>query len=270
MKETNTDQKSIGAQGHLDENELAQYIEYLRHETDQAPVQLIEHVQTCSFCRAEVMALYDMLDALPDIAEEPSGLETDYRQPSGHRAKTVALRIIRTAAAVAAVVVLSWGVKQLVVNRLHDNRQAAGIKMDSSTLVGSKMNGQPSGTTHGEGKSLIPDSVSFAAAFAPNPGYDNMVEAKYRTDRNPNVVGPGPETELAPGDSLQISWTPNSADVFELVIVDNKGNDIRRVKLGKVSSFSWKIDLNPGLYYWKFTNKEEIWKVGRMIIKPGK
>ena len=47
---------------HLDENELALFAEFLRHEREELPAGLREHVETCAHCRAEVMAITDMLE----------------------------------------------------------------------------------------------------------------------------------------------------------------------------------------------------------------
>jgi outer membrane phospholipase A len=80
------------------------------------------------------------------------------------------------------------------------------------------------------------------------------------------VKGPGPESIFAPGDSLKITWTAEPEEKYQIVIIDNKSNTIKEINAGPESFLAWKIDLKPGLYYWKFLGKDEMWKVGSLRV----
>jgi hypothetical protein len=92
------------------------------------------------------------------------------------------------------------------------------------------------------------------------------VGAKYRSGTDPKVAGPVPGKVFAPGDTLKMFWTPDHADEYVLVILDNKASPVKEIKPEAAATLAWKIDLKPGLYYWKFLGKEEMWKVGKIKI----
>ena len=275
MKETDKYQNSSNNPEHLDDNELAQYAEYLRDETGQIPGKLIDHVASCGYCRAELMAITDMLDTLPDIAEEPNPSVIGYPLSVVHRSSSAVFKLLRTAAAIAAIFLLAWIVQQLLPDRPMNEPVATNKVKDSTPtpdtltpnpLTPNPLTSNPLTPNPSAKITTLPDTIRYAAAFIPNPVYENLVGAKYRSGSEPKVVGPDPGKVFAPGDTLKISWTPDPGDEYVLVILDNKANPVKEIKTGAVALLAWKIDLTPGLYYWKFLGKEEMWKVGKMKI----
>lgn len=270
MKETDTYQNSSKDQKHLDDNELAQYAEYLRHETGRIPDKLIDHVSSCSYCRAELMAITDMLDTLPGLVEEPTSPVIGYPLSVVHRSASFGFKIVRAAASIAAIFLLAWIVLQLIPDHpLHEPVASNAIKdslpsKDSITnnLVTSNLLTSDSSARI----TAVPDTVRYASAYVTNPIYENMVGAKYRSGSDPKVMGPDAGFVFAPGDTLKIFWTPDPGDEYTLVILDNKANQVKEIKTGAEALLAWKIDLKPGLYYWKFLGREEMWKVGKIKI----
>lgn len=271
MKETLKYQKSSNKPEHLDENELAQYAEYLRHETGRIPEKLIEHVESCGYCRAELMAVTDLLDTLPgelpDVAGEPASPVTGYPL-SAVKGSFSVLKLLRTAAAVAAVVLLAWFIQKLLPDRLMNTPVATNTVKDSTMGAQSPIrdSANPAAGSLPAAATAIPDTIRYASAFVPDPGYENLVGAKYRSGRDPKVTGPDPAVVFAPGDTLKISWTPDPGVEYLLSILNNKADQVVEIKIGPASALAWKINLKPGLYYWKFLGNEEMWKVGRMRV----
>lgn len=113
MKETDPYSRNKSTPGHPDENELAQYAEYLRSDAGNLPEKLVRHVESCSYCRAELMAITDLLDELPDLAEEPA---EDSLQPAvGSRQGAVGSRQFAVGRRQSAV-----GSRQFAVGRGQD------------------------------------------------------------------------------------------------------------------------------------------------------
>ncbi len=108
--------------------------------------------------------------------------------------------------------------------------------------------------------------MRYAQAFVPNATLDLLVDAVYRSGTDPRAVGPGPETIFTSRDTLKISWTPDPRDSYKLLIVDNKGTKIIEIEPEAPSLIAWVPNLKPGLYYWKFIGKDELWKVGRFRV----
>jgi hypothetical protein len=255
---------------HLDENELAQYAEYLRHETPHIPERLAAHVESCSYCRAELMAITDMLGELPDLAEEP--IAPILAAPPGWSRKPLftGKRLLRSAAAVAAIFLLSWGVLQVLPDR--PMREPVAGTTDKNKMT--PENRGIASREHPEKDSsatavVASDTVLYASAYVPDPALESLVNARYRSGRDPGVAGPDRGSVFAPGDTLRISWSEGTKDEFMMDILDNRGNRMQRITAGKAARIDWKIDLKPGLYYWKFVGKDELWKVGRFRVITG-
>lgn len=294
MNDTDSYKKNGNHPEHPDENALAQYAEYLRHETESIPEDLKAHVESCSYCRAELMAITDMLDQLPDLAEEestqssvgerpvsPPSFAVGSRQsdfvgegpegppssaPGNRQPKKLRITWLRAAAAVAAVFLLAWTIQQFLPAR--KTTEPVAINTPKPSLSSPRTRGPIPETRNPTPDTRYPkpDTVLYASAYIPNPALENLVGAKYRSGTDPMVKGPGPESIFAPGDSLKITWKAEPEEKYQIVIIDNKSNTIKEINAGPESFLAWKIDLKPGLYYWKFLGKDEMWKVGRLRV----
>jgi hypothetical protein len=294
MNDTDSYKKYGNHPEHPDENALAQYAEYLRHETESIPEDLKAHVESCSYCRAELMAITDMLDQLPDLAEEEStqssvgegpvsppsfavgsrqsdfvgeGPEGPPSSAAGNRQpKKLRITWLRAAAAVAAVFLVAWAIQQFLPAR--KTTEPVAINTPKPSLSSPRTRGPIPETRNPTPDTRYPkpDTVLYASAYIPNPALENLVGAKYRSGTDPMVKGPGPESIFAPGDSLKITWKAEPEEKYQIVIIDNKSNTIKEINAGPESFLAWKIDLKPGLYYWKFLGKDEMWKVGRLRV----
>ena len=294
MNDTDSYKKYGNHPEHPDENALAQYAEYLRHETESIPEDLKAHVESCSYCRAELMAITDMLDQLPDLAEEEStqssvgegpvsppsfavgsrqsdfvgeGPEGPPSSAAGNRQpKKLRITWLRAAAAVAAVFLVAWAIQQFLPAR--KTTEPVAINTPKPSLSSPRTRGPIPETRNPTPDTRYPkpDTVLYASAYIPNPALENLVGAKYRSGTDPMVKGPGPESIFSPGDSLKITWKAEPEEKYQIVIIDNKSNTIKEINAGPESFLAWKIDLKPGLYYWKFLGKDEMWKVGRLRV----
>jgi hypothetical protein len=261
-----------GEQGHLDENEIALFAEHLQDKTVGVPDRIVRHVASCPQCRAEVMAVSDLLGELPDLALEP---EASYSvtQKGGSGSKLFTFRgLARTAAAIAAVFALSWIVQQVILNQRDQRKMAVNAGMDSTATDSSSQHDTLKGGRTGSGSDvpgkvvLKPDTVLYADAYVPEPTYESLVGARYRATGDPKVKGPGPGTVLAPGDTLLFTWMPRPDAWYRLLVVDNTGRTKMELDLPSSGRLALKADLKPGLYYWKFLGHEELWKVGKFKV----
>lgn len=269
MKKQQTQRQNYAHPDHLDENELAQYIEYLRSERDQVPEELISHVESCSYCRAEVMAMSDLMDTLPNIEEAPASYPSSKQKSATLRKQPMVIKILRTAAAVAALVMVAWGLKYVLTGDPMNDPTSSNKKHDSMLAskkpsVKKSNNGDAKSATDGQ---IHTDTILYADAFANNPVYENMIASKYRVSKHMQFVGPETDSIFSPGDPFHLSWKTDLTDQFELLIIDNRERIVYSAYSGSSHELNWKIDLQPGLYYWKLVGNQEVWKVSRFIVR---
>jgi hypothetical protein len=233
-----------------------------------------------------------LLDQLPDVAEEPAGSVSGYpgsnmpdRLTVTRSGPMVGYRWLRAAAAVAAVVLIALGVERMIPDRPGRQPVAVnGLKnvtLSLDTISPDAQSKNPQTNTPLMVDPLVAknanvgsysisgsvaDTVRYASAFVPDPTYEGLVGAKYRSGTDPNVSGPALGSVFAPGDTLKVFWTPDQEDHFIILIFDNQGIPVKEIRPGRVASFALKIDFKPGLYYWKLTGKEEVWKVGKFKV----
>ncbi len=280
MKEILTYKKSNGKPEHPDANDLARYAEFLRHETDEVPDELVEHVSSCNFCKSELMAITDLLDTLPDldVAEEPAATTSMPRRPF----RTPRVRWIRAIVSVAAIVLLAWIVVSLLPEKpLHapiasssgrdsviqrDAEQPANLPARSDSTAKNRVAKSSAEAESNEKTPMVSDTIRYAQSFSTHPVYENLVSAKYRSGNDPKVQGPVPGAIFSSGDTLKISWTPDPNDQYQLVILDNLARQVKEIKGGSEGFLIWPLDLKPGLYYWKLLGRDEMWKVGKIKI----
>ena len=283
MKDSSEYHAGTGEPGHLDENGLAWYADFLRGDAGPVPERMVEHVAACAYCRAELMAITDLLDQLPDLVEEPY---EPLSAPGLKSQKTSRQQLavwLRTVAALAAVGLLAWVVQRLLPDAPVKEPLVSIMAPDSTTVTPDQPDSlvvadHPPTGAGAEGSAVIvaprdkrptgplPDTVLYAAAFIPNPAYENMIGAKYRAGTDPKVAGPDPGRIIAPGDTLIFSWNPDPDDAYLLLVVTNRDSTVCEINPGPNGKLAWKADLKPGLYYWKFLGQEDLWKVGRVKV----
>jgi len=240
MKEQKTYHDGPDAGYHLDENGLAVYAEYLRHQRDDLPDELRIHVENCGHCRAEIMALTDLLDDIPE-----SRVTNHESRVTNH-----ASRILRLIASLAAVVLLAWIIQLFRDKHPESAPTIVSTPQDTQVVMDTTL-----------------DIFVYAQAFIPDPDLESLVSATFREAGNPLPEGPSNDRIFHPGDTLRITWSPEPGQSHSFTILDNQGFPRTAwEKLGD-SPFSLIIDLTPGLYYWKFTGEKVLWKVGRFTVR---
>ena len=230
MKEENKYQTKRDPSNHLDEIEFAIYADFLRGDRKDVPGDLEAHVGNCAYCRHELMAITDLLDRVDWVEDSGSNAGKEPRHLRGLKSFMPLLRI---AAALAVLIVVSGIIQQFIIR---------------------------------PGRVNVPDSVRYAGDFLPNPSLEAIVSAEYRSAKDPLVQGPSRETVFAPGDTLVLTWSPDTTDRYLIVIMDNQAGEVQSIRPGGDSVLVWKVNVKPGLYYWRFHGREDLWKIGKFRV----
>jgi hypothetical protein len=255
MKEKEKLEPGHSHSAHLDENELALFAEFLRHEKEDLPEGLREHVESCARCRAEVMAVTEMLEEVGRQETEDERLKTKDQRLRGQETRKIEttlrrlMPIIRVVASVAAVIFLAW-----IIQVIRPEKPEPGIMAGSDSA------------SSGLSVSIPADTLLLAQAFLPDSTLEKMVAATYRAPGEPKPEVPSNEAFFHSGDTLHFNRIPETGGDYYLVILNNRGIQQAKIHAQRNGSLQWKINLEPGLYYWKFLGKEELWKVGRFKV----
>jgi hypothetical protein len=176
------------------------------------------------------MAITDLLDQVDWV--EDSGARAEKGQGQMKRMKSL-MPLLKIAAALAVLIVVSGIIQQFIIR---------------------------------PGRVNMPDTVRYAGDFLPNPSLEAIVSAQYRSAKDPLVQGPSRETVFAPGDTLVLTWSPDTTDRYLIVIMDNHAGEVQSIRPGGDSVLGWKVNVKPGLYYWRFHGREDLWKIGKFRV----
>ena len=59
-------------ESHLDENEIAAYVDALREDLqDQLPGEILEHVAKCFECKVEIIEVWELVEVIGATSDEP-------------------------------------------------------------------------------------------------------------------------------------------------------------------------------------------------------
>lgn len=261
MRQEEHDMKGEPTKGHLDENALAYYAEYLRGLHDSVPESDREHVERCARCRQEIAEIDHLLDQVKE-AEVPYGKS---RRPV--RWKTA----VRLAGAVAAVFVLAWLIQWFMKEPIEQERIAG----PTDSLLIESPTGQDS--TRADTVALpeavppepadtdVHDTIRYAEAFKPHPGLEALVGIRYRNVVQVQVKTPQDVT-LQPGDTLLLIWDPLPEDTYQVRLVNNRDEAVLLTDPSKEHRVLIPLRLSPGLYYWKLETEEELVQAGRVKV----
>ena len=107
----------------------------------------------------------------------------------------------------------------------------------------------------------------FADNFIPNQGIEALIGNKYRAVNIPKLSSPPVDTTLSLADTFLFKGTNPEGEKLDLQVLNNKGIIIEHHR--DIIDLNLSIDLPsvPGLYYWKLSGEEELYIVGRIILK---
>lgn len=99
--------------------------------------------------------------------------------------------------------------------------------------------------------------------FAIHPDLEQELGARVLRSAPVQVLSPG--VEIKPDDEILFAWEADAQGTFQVVILDNQGNEIKSLRTtGR--SIRYQIDLAHGLYYWKLLQNDDWIFTGKILI----
>jgi hypothetical protein len=229
------------ADGHLNVNGISMYVDALRDKTvNSLPSPVLDHVQTCAHCRAEVT---DLFAVVLGVEKEEAGVQ------SGANAAHWWDHGWRLAAAITGL---------------------CGVGIISALLLTrTPVNSHPpaAGGSNASDDSLRvqrPDSMQFIAArFAESPELENLLIGGTRSE-DTEVRGPENGREITVGTVFR--WESSVTPPYRVTIVDNHNTIVRSTSVPS-PVYVLADSLRPGLYYWKLIGSGNLMHVGKFVVR---
>jgi len=242
---------------HIDDNAMAVYVDWLRHDGPKPDERILEHVASCSSCKRSILELSEMLDGVDraDGLEKKRGIKLNYIL----RAVAVLVGVF----AVAMIVQFLRPEKTDVELALVDD-DSVQIIISSTELEEDTLSPRKISQTE-EIEIVQHDTIRYAANFKPNPGLEAMVSARFRSAKQEEVSISLPPEKLVKGETITLKLLGADDKEAEFILISNKGENLRII-VPNESVITMELNFDPGLYYWKLISSDEVILFGKFRL----
>ncbi len=253
--------------GHINDIWTAIIADNLREgKGNNLPEKLKDHLEGCELCRDSA---FDVFCAITHSEETQYKIPEMFTLHKAEPKKNSYGIFLRTAATLLvltfiSMIYLNITKKSTINNKLIEesvkkknikifNKDFENIyKKGEQTTV--KKTGQRMNSTKAR-KQLNP--------FKDNPNLEYMVDSTHR-GRMIQIISP--EFKIIKEGDLVFRWQ-NHIDKKLILKILNNVNETLYTFVAKGSMVEFHGELNPGLYYWKLEDKENLYHVGKFIIR---
>jgi hypothetical protein len=233
--------------GHLTDEASALLIDALVHDrTPEVPEQVLTHIEMCGECKDKIIDVGAFL-------RNPDAARIRKRNRYFYPGKIAAVFVV-FALLIGVYVVISQNPSFLN----HDNT-VTSTTLSQKQIITPK----PLDSTKIEIDNKKPtakqNSQPADAAFRMNPNLENMIDSQLRGIYLEALT---PVNNTIVTIPIHFSWKKELAASHILEIVNNK-NKILFSYMVSGTTFDFKENLAPGLYYWKIESKNELVHVGK-------
>lgn len=251
--------------GHLTEDDLAAYADWLTHTKSEPSESIRDHVANCQHCRSEVMEIADIVRETERLgAMPPANRSARIGRPGWNT-------IFRIAASVAAVFVLALLIQKFWPD--HKTKPPMAERVDSSETGPAdslqQQDIQQVPVERGEvppSVQALSDTIRYAQNFEPNPMYESLIGAVFRAAHDPKLRSPEIGHIVEPGDTLEFIWNHDPEEKFALRVLTNRDEKVAMLIPEQPGRLTWIVPVRPGLYYWKFEGAERLYNIGKIRV----
>ncbi len=242
---------------HIDDNAKAGYIDWLRNEGPRPDEKILEHVAECSTCKYEIFELSELLDRADQTG----------KTVKNHKMKlNLVLRAVAVLAGVMAVA--------LIVQFLKPEKgetEIAQLEGDSVQVVSAEVDSERDSalSKNSPDPEVIEitqhDTIKYAANFVQNYGLETLINARFRSENSDDTEKNMIAQLQKIGDELNLDLSNLKGSNVEFILISNTGKKLKNINTQE-QKVKLKLNLDPGLYYWKIIRSDEILKVGKFRL----
>ncbi len=252
---------------HLNDISFSLFAEALKFETvEKLPQEILSHVEICSDCKQQILALTDIISKL-EYSSEFSKKRGDIGQKRSYSDFSFFLKI-----AAIFIVGLAIGLTMYFTRVIKTEPPIAVIRDSVKMHIAanhdsSKQNSKENKQNNFHIKpSLIEDqnNYSYAANFEPSPLFESIIGESSRTDEI-KILSPANKQEFRINTDIKIEWKTTEELLLTLKVLNNRENLIFSITTrGNSVLFNKKPD--PGIYYWKLETEDDLLFIGKFLI----
>lgn len=241
---------------HLSTEEIAIYIDALKKgKLDKVPRHIIEHIETCDECAAEVIDIYDTFNQQNELKNE--------------KRKGSIFYIIGSAAAAAILLLIFFNKTMFKGENAHHQTQLANTIEQRELLetMDLKIDSLHKKPIQDLLDNTVPaDKKILAAAYLPDKEFELLVERYKGTMRGTEIeMITTSVLELKSKKTVKLEWENPDKNLLTLEVYNNKATKIRETN---IKGNSFEFSERQGLYYWKLFNRDyDLLFCGKIIIK---
>lgn len=231
---------------HLSHQGVALYVDALKLERiADLPQELVQHVELCYECKAEITGLFSLVKEETYFHEEP--------HPTFINARATWFKSVPVWSRAAAAVILVVGAGALLYRLVPSTPPVPQTAAANRVAADSA----PSRTTE-------PSGPRDPLAFAESPALETLVDGTLRSSAAEGVFPPNGAT-VRTGTVFSYREAEGRRST-ELVFLSNKEIVVRTAKM-QGGRYVLREPLPPGLYYWKLIGAGELLHVGKFIVR---
>lgn len=258
---------------HLSDEKIARYVEVLQSEDwDGLPLEIQEHIEHCTSCHQQALDLYA-------IVSQVSWSEQREKEVPQKGRRLISMKIIRWAMA-AVLVGLSFYFYRYLdrpkpVNTIETDRPIATNPEEARDEKAWNQDEQKSPTPKKEDTTNPPKSTTprlesnvrslYAANFVPSESMELLIADPLRS-AGLELVQPVEEKPLNWRKGIRFEWTGDTEEQLFLQLEDNRAKVIYAEPMVGLTD-TLLLDLEPGIYYWRLENEEDLLMVGRLVLE---
>lgn len=259
--------------GHLTEEGIALYAETLQSENWTVLAKEVGfHIEDCSVCHGEALALYALLSEM-DKAKEEKGVDNKVG------GRLVQMRMVRWAM-VAVLAGLSFYFYRYLdrpntQNNIQKDQPIANEERENADTTPIAKEEKESTTPKKENTESSPIPTApvpkpdnrdlYASNFVPSEQMEALLTDAVRGD-DLELIRPKQKAVFQVQENILFEWAGTNEEALFLQIENNKGEKVYQTPLSNLQ-FNFQADLPPGLYYWRLESEEDLLMLGRLELE---
>lgn len=256
--------------GHLTDEGLSLYAEALKLDRlDQLPIEVLAHVEQCPECESQVGVIYSLIAEMDmdELGPHPSledKTETNSTAKSRFRDGGRKLAILLLAGMAYYFYQASDG------QPLTENNEPSEANVEQKIEAGDSLQQiesleEPEFIPPPANNATDTEPQPIAGNFTPSDNLESLIGEIVRSD-NLEIISPNENISVRPGEQINFSWSTSLEEALFLIIVDNEENEIQEIEIDS-SNYTYIVNQEPGLYYWKLESEEDLLYVGKFKVE---